>query len=127
MELKGPQRFIKKTGEIKDLKYTDIENVTLQLQGKKYYLLQNNIKIHYDKNKNDIMVYHMYNYLDNGKEQFGRWYKWFKTLPIKENKFIIKMEEYEDETGKNIGPVTISITFNDNAIKKIQKFILQTK
>jgi hypothetical protein len=121
MELKGPQRFIKKTGEIKDLKYTDIEDATFQIEGKKYYLLQNNIRISYDKNKNDIMVYHMYNYLDNGKEHFGRWYKWFKTLPINGNKFVVKMEEYEDENGKNIGPATISITFNDKAVGKIQK------
>jgi hypothetical protein len=120
MELKGPQRFIKKTGEIKDLKHTDIEDATLQLKSKKYYLLQNNIRISYDKNKNDIMVYHMYNYLDNkGIQQFGRWYKLFKSLPIKENKFIVKMEEYEDENGKNIGSATITINFTDRAIQKI--------
>ena len=124
MELKGPQRFIKKTGEIKDLKHTDIEDATLQLKGKKYYLLQNNIRISYDKNKNDIMVYHMYNYLDNGKEHFGRWYKWFKTLPIKDNKFVFKMEEYEDEDGKNIGPAIITINFTCKASQNIQKIII---
>jgi len=97
IELKGPKRFIRKTGEIKDLKYTDIENASIQIKDKKYHLLQNDIKFSYNKKDNDIFVYHMYRYLDNGEEQFGRWYFWFKKLPIKENQFVHKIKEYERE------------------------------
>lgn len=123
-ELKGPKKFIKKTGEIRDLKQTDIEEATLQLKGKKYYLLQNNIKFSYHKDKNMIFIYHMYHYLDNsGKKDFGRWYYWFKKLPITENKFVYKIKEYEDEDGTNMGPATITINFTDKSTQKIQKLI----
>jgi hypothetical protein len=123
--LSGPKRFINQTGEIRDLKHTDIEDATIQLKGEKYNLLQNNIKVSYHKDKNEIFVYHMYDYLDNNyKRQFGRWYKWFKTLPIKDNKFVFKMEEYEDEAGKNIGPAIITINFTCKASQNIQKIII---
>jgi hypothetical protein len=121
LELKGPQRIIRKTGEIKDLKQTDIENATIQIKNRTYHLLQNHTKFSYDKKDNEIYVYHMYDYLDNGKGQFGRWYNWFKKLPIKENQFVYKIKEYQDEDGTNIGPATITINFTDKASQKIQK------
>lgn len=121
LELKGPQRIIRKTGEIKDLKQTDIENATIQIKNRTCHLLQNHIKFSYDKKDNEIYVYHMYHYLDKGKEDFGRWYYWFKLLPIKGNQFVYKIKEYEDENGTNIGPAIITINFTDKASQKIQK------
>ena len=124
INLKGPQRFIKKTGEIKDLKHTDIENAIIQINNNKYHLLQNDIKFSYDKKNNEIYVYHMYNYLNkNGKQEFGRWYNWFRVLPIKENQFVYKIKEYEDEDGSIMGPAIITINFTDKSTQMIQKLI----
>lgn len=125
LTLEGPNKFVKKTGEIKEVKSSDIENSTFKWKGNKYHLLENHITFDLSEDSKKILIYHMYYYLnEKGVKDSGRWYKWFNKISIKDNTLVHKIEEYEDldETKKySVSPATISITFNDKAVEKIQK------
>ncbi len=123
LTLKGPKKFVKKTGEIRELKHIDIETATFKWKGKKYHLLENDFSLTLSKSKKDVLIYHSYYYIDeNGKKDTGRWYRWFNTISIKDNTFTHKIEEYEDEMDNfSVSPATISICFTDKAVDKIHK------
>jgi hypothetical protein len=125
LTLKGPNKFVKKTGVIKEIKNTNIESGTFKWKGKKYNLLENHITFNLDNDGKKILIYHMFYYLnEKGIKDSGRWYKWFNKIAIKDNTLVHTVEEYEDfdETKKySVSPATISITFNDKAVEKIQK------
>jgi hypothetical protein len=122
ISLKGPNKFVKKTGEIRALKSTDIETATFKWKGKTYNLLENHFLLTLGNDNKEILIYHMYDYLnEKGIKEGGRWYKWFKTISFKDNTFTHKMEAYEDESDNySVSPATISVTFKNKVVEKIQ-------
>ena len=115
IELKGPYKFTQKTKEFRELKDPDILRVTLN---KTKVIRENILKINI---KNCIItIYHAF----SDENYSGRWYNTnfpINNLKIKNNKLVVKYDNWENFDSKKPISMVITITLSEKAVNKIMK------
>ena len=121
LELKGPYKFTQKTKEFRELKDPDILRVTLN---KTKVIRENILKINI---KNCIIsIYHAF----NDENYSGRWYNTnfpINNLKIKNNKLVVKYDNWENFDSKKTISAVITITLSEKAVNKIIKKLEKCK
>ena len=116
-ELKGPYKLIQKTEEFHELKDPDILRVTLN---KTKVVRENKIKIKFSNCI--ISIYHAF----NDKNYSGRWYSTnfpINKFKIKNNKLVVKHDNWENNDSKKITSMVITITLSQKVVNKIMKIL----
>ena len=119
VSLHGPSEFKTRTSKILcDAKNISILRATLILNGEVIELNKNIFNVNIDRRRDELMIYHTYEYITDNVKMFGRWYDnvsldTFRVLT--ETRYTHAIPRYED------GSATAVIELTEEAINILRE------